>query len=65
MTKFELGIITESSFVILGASGGKVRISCSESKGPGATSTLAEEAVDKLQENEKLVAGKNTYQSST
>ena len=45
---------------ILGAAGGPVRISCSgdNSKPP----TIAEEAVDQLQENEKLVAGmkKNT-----
>ena len=44
-----------------GASGGGVRISCSGEplkSGPGgAASTIAEEAVDKLQENEKLVAG--------
>ena len=41
-------------FVILGASGSGVRISCSgdSSKNP----TIAEEAVDQLQENEKLVA---------
>ena len=41
----------------LGAAGGPVRISCSEdnSKPP----TIAEEAVDQLQENEKLVAGMN------
>ena len=40
----------------LGASGSGVRISCSgdSSKNP----TIAEEAVDQLQENEKLVAGK-------
>ena len=45
---------------VLGAAGGPVRISCSgdNSKPP----TIAEEAVDQLQENEKLVAGmkKNT-----
>ena len=43
----------------LGAAGGPVRISCSgdNSKPP----TIAEEAVDQLQENEKLVAGKNKY----
>ena len=41
----------------LGAAGGPVRISCSgdNSKPP----TIAEEAVDQLQENEKLVAGMN------
>ena len=41
-------------FVYLGASGSGVRISCSgdSSKNP----TIAEEAVDQLQENEKLVA---------
>ncbi len=44
---------------ISGASGGEVRISCSgEPKAPGTASTIAEEAVDQLQENEKLVAGK-------
>ena len=44
--------------IIAGASGGGVRISVSgEPKPPGAASTLAEEAVDQLQENEKLVAG--------
>lgn len=43
---------------VAGASGGQVRISCSgEPKAPGAASTIAEEAVDQLQENEKLVAG--------
>lgn len=36
-----------------------MRISCSESKPGGPTSTIAEEAVDKLQENEKLVAELN------
>jgi hypothetical protein len=42
-----------------GAAGGGVRISVSgEPKVPGAASTIAEEAVDQLQENEKLVAGK-------
>ncbi|XP_059085129.1 kinesin-like protein unc-104 isoform X3 [Tigriopus californicus] len=41
------------------ATGGEVRISCSESKPGGPTSTIAEEAVDKLQENEKLVAELN------
>ena len=42
-------------FISLGAAGGGVRISCSgdSSKPP----TIAEEAVDQLQENEKLVAG--------
>ena len=45
-------------FVISGAAGGGVRISVSgEPKVPGAASTIAEEAVDQLQENEKLVAG--------
>ena len=41
-------------------SGGGVRISCSvdpTGKPPGTASTIAEEAVDQLQENEKLVAG--------
>ena len=43
---------------VAGAAGGGVRISCSgEPKVPGAASTIAEEAVDQLQENEKLVAG--------
>ena len=46
---------------ISGAAGGGVRISVSgEPKVPGAASTIAEEAVDQLQENEKLVAG-NRY----
>ena len=45
-------------FIVAGAAGGGVRISVSgEPKPPGATSTIAEEAVDQLQENEKLVAG--------
>jgi hypothetical protein len=45
-----------------GAAGGGVRISVSgEPKVPGAASTIAEEAVDQLQENEKLVAGKQNY----
>ena len=43
------------------AANGGVRISCSESKPGGATSTIAEEAVDQLQENEKLVAGESTW----
>ena len=44
----------------LGAAGGPVRISCSgdNSKPP----TIAEEAVDQLQENEKLVAGMKNVQ---
>ena len=49
-------------FLITGAAGSEVRISCSgdSSKPP----TIAEEAVDQLQENEKLVAGKlHTYQN--
>ena len=43
------------------SSGGGVRISCSgdpSGKTPGTASTIAEEAVDQLQENEKLVAGR-------
>lgn len=57
-------ITTSLSFWHLtGATGGQVRISCSESKAPGATSTIAEEAVDKLQENEKLVAGNGNERS--
>jgi hypothetical protein len=54
-------IFNEISYLIkfLGAAGGGVRISVSgEPKVPGAASTIAEEAVDQLQENEKLVAGK-------
>ena len=44
---------------ILGAAGSGVRISCSgdNTKAP----TIAEEAVDQLQENEKLVAGKKIF----
>ena len=50
-------IFLHFSIYFLGAAGGPVRISCSgdNSKPP----TIAEEAVDQLQENEKLVAGKN------
>ena len=52
-------IFPHFSIYFLGAAGGPVRISCSgdNSKPP----TIAEEAVDQLQENEKLVAGKNKY----
>ena len=39
----------------LGAAGGPVRISCSGDS--SKQQTIAEEAVDQLQENEKLVAG--------
>ena len=45
------------------SSGGGVRISCSgdpSGKTPGTASTIAEEAVDQLQENEKLVAGRES-----
>ena len=47
---------------IPGATGGQIRMSCSGDsslKPPGAASTIAEEAVDQLQENEKLVAELN------
>ena len=52
-------IFLHFSIYFLGAAGGPVRISCSgdNSKPP----TIAEEAVDQLQENEKLVAGKNNF----
>ena len=46
----------DESFIFLGAAGSGVRISCSGDSS-GKPQTIAEEAVDQLQENEKLVAG--------
>ena len=55
---FKIIIFSKLFFRFSGAAGGGVRISVSgEPKVPGAASTIAEEAVDQLQENEKLVAG--------
>ena len=62
--KVAIGLLTNASLLsFLGdeSSGGGVRISCSgdpSGKTPGTASTIAEEAVDQLQENEKLVAGR-------
>ena len=44
--------------VYTGAASGLGRQISSDPKTPGGPSTIAEEAVDQLQENEKLVAGK-------
>ncbi len=46
------------SHLITGAASGLGRQISSDPKTPGGPSTIAEEAVDQLQENEKLVAGK-------
>jgi hypothetical protein len=46
------------SHLIAGAASGLGRQISSDPKTPGGPSTIAEEAVDQLQENEKLVAGK-------
>ncbi len=49
------------SHLIAGAASGLGRQISSDPKTPGGPSTIAEEAVDQLQENEKLVAGKERY----
>jgi hypothetical protein len=50
------------SHLIAGAASGLGRQISSDPKTPGGPSTIAEEAVDQLQENEKLVAGKERWQ---
>ena len=47
-------------FAVAGASSELSRQISTDPKSPGGPLTIAEEAVDQLQENEKLVAGKET-----
>jgi len=44
-----------------GAASGLGRQISADPKTPGGPSTIAEEAVDQLQENEKLVAGRGAF----
>lgn len=47
--------------ILLGAASELGRQMSTDNKSPGGALTIAEEAVDQLQENEKLVAGWYTY----
>lgn len=53
-----MNLINDLNFVILpGAASELGRQMSTDNKSPGGALTIAEEAVDQLQENEKLVAG--------